>query len=152
MAHSAKTLTALGAGIAILAAAFAGTPATAFERTTGLTEAKPIVLAQAKKKKKKKTTLQHEIAQEVDHQADPDAPAPRQLRRLKVPNSTTLERTSARHCTSSCTDQRPHPDRYKPDLVCSQWADGMYGLRTAYPSEQPSAHLYAHFTQCRETL
>lgn len=56
MAHSAKTLTALGAGIAILAAAFAGTPATAFERTTGLTEAKPIVLAQAKKKKKKKTT------------------------------------------------------------------------------------------------
>lgn len=56
MAHSAKTLTALGAGIAIVAAAFAGTPATAFERTTGLTEAKPIVLAQAKKKKKKKTT------------------------------------------------------------------------------------------------
>ncbi len=55
MAHQAKVLTALGTGLSFMAlAAFSGVPASATDRTTSVTQSKPIVLAQAKKKKKKK--------------------------------------------------------------------------------------------------
>lgn len=57
MAHQAKVLTALGAGIAVMAvAAFSGSPASAKDRTTNVTQTKPIVLAEAKKSKKKNST------------------------------------------------------------------------------------------------
>ncbi len=57
MAHQAKFLTTLGAGVAIAAlAAVSGNPALATDRTTGVTQSKLIVLAKAEKRKKKKTT------------------------------------------------------------------------------------------------
>lgn len=57
MAHQAKSITALGAGFAVMAlAAFAGSPASASDRTTSVTQTKPIILAEAKKSTKKKTT------------------------------------------------------------------------------------------------
>lgn len=57
MAHQAKVLTALGAGFAVMAlAAFSGSPASATDRTTSVTQTKPIILAEAKKSTKKKKT------------------------------------------------------------------------------------------------